>query len=238
MNQLIFDFLRLIASLLAVAVVLTMHEFAHAFIAYKCGDPTPKFSGRLSLNPMRHFDILGLVLFAFAGFGWAKPVPINPNNFRHYKRGLAFTAIAGVVTNYLSAFIFYPLLLIVISYVQTPFIALDTFLYYLFLFLYSYSLAFSVFNLIPLPPLDGWRVVEAVNRKRGKVYRFFEQYGYIILLILIAIHFLVEVLSNYQIFALAAKIFGYIDVLGYILDFVTLVVSKPITLLWGLIFNG
>ena len=136
MNQLIFDFLRLIASLLAVAVVLTMHEFAHAFIAYKCGDPTPKFSGRLSLNPMRHFDILGLVLFAFAGFGWAKPVPINPNNFRHYKRGLAFTAIAGVVTNYLSAFIFYPLLLIVISYVQTPFIALDTFLYYLFLFLY------------------------------------------------------------------------------------------------------
>ncbi len=238
MNQLIFDFLRLIASLLAVAVVLTMHEFAHAFIAYKCGDPTPKFSGRLSLNPMRHFDILGLVLFAFAGFGWAKPVPINPNNFRHYKRGLAFTAIAGVVTNYLSAFIFYPLLLIVISYVQTPFIALDTFLYYLFLFLYSYSLAFSVFNLIPLPPLDGWRVVEAVNRKRGKVYRFFEQYGYIILLVLIAIHFLVEVLSNYQIFALAAKIFGYIDVLGYILDFVTLVVSKPITLLWGLIFNG
>lgn len=238
MNQLIFDFLRLIASLLAVAVVLTMHEFAHAFIAYKCGDPTPKFSGRLSLNPMRHFDILGLVLFAFAGFGWAKPVPINPNNFRHYKRGLAFTAIAGVVTNYLSAFIFYPLLLIVISYVQTPFIALDTFLYHLFLFLYSYSLAFSVFNLIPLPPLDGWRVVEAVNRKRGKVYRFFEQYGYIILLVLIAIHFLVEVLSNYQIFALAAKIFGYIDVLGYILDFVTLVVSKPITLLWGLIFNG
>lgn len=238
MNQLIFDFLRLIASLLAVAVVLTMHEFAHAFIAYKCGDPTPKFSGRLSLNPMRHFDILGLVLFAFAGFGWAKPVPINPNNFRHYKRGLAFTAIAGVVTNYLSAFIFYPLLLIVISYVQTPFIALDTFLYYLFLFLYSYSLAFSVFNLIPLPPLDGWRVVEAVNRKRGKVYRFFEQYGYIILLVLIAIHFLVEVLNNYQIFALAAKIFGYIDVLGYILDFVTLVVSKPITLLWGLIFNG
>ena len=238
MNQLIFDFLRLIASLLAVAVVLTMHEFAHAFIAYKCGDPTPKFSGRLSLNPMRHFDILGLVLFAFAGFGWAKPVPINPNNFRHYKRGLAFTAIAGVVTNYLSAFIFYPLLLIVISYVQTPFIALDTFLYYLFLFLYSYSLAFSVFNLIPLPPLDGWRVVEAVNRKRGKVYRFFEQYGYIILLVLIAIHCLVEVLSNYQIYALAAKIFGYIDVLGYILDFVTLVVSKPITLLWWLIFNG
>ena len=236
MSQLIFDFIRLMASLLAVAVVLTMHEFAHAFIAYKCGDPTPKFAGRLSLNPLRHFDMLGLVLFAFAGFGWAKPVPINPNNFRHYKRGLTFTAIAGVVTNYLSAFIFYPLMLIVISYVQTPLIALDSFLYYFFLFLYSYSLAFCVFNLIPLPPLDGWRVVEAVNRKRGKVYRFFEQYGNIILLVLIGIHFLVNILSNYQIFALAAEIFSYVDVLGYILDFVTLIVSKPITLLWGLVF--
>ncbi len=236
MSQLIFDFIRLMASLLAVAVVLTMHEFAHAFTAYKCGDPTPKYSGRLSLNPMRHFDILGLVLFAFAGFGWAKPVPINPNNFRHYKRGLTFTAIAGVVTNYLSAFIFYPLMLIVITYVQTPLVALDSFLYYFFLFLYSYSLAFSVFNLIPLPPLDGWRVVEAVNRKRGKIYRFFEQYGYIILLVLIGIHFLVNILSGYQIFALAAQIFSYVDVLGYILDFVTLIVSKPITLLWGLVF--
>ena len=64
---------------------------------------------RLSLNPLRHFDVLGLCLFAVAGFGWAKPVPINPNNFRHYRRGLAMTALAGVVMNYLTAFLFYPL---------------------------------------------------------------------------------------------------------------------------------
>ena len=236
MNQLIFDFLRLLASLLAVAVVLSLHEFAHAFVAYKSGDPTPKYAGRLTLNPMRHFDILGLVLFAFAGFGWAKPVPINPNNFTHYKRGLTLTAIAGVVTNYLSAFLFYPLLLVVLNYLSTPFFALDTFLFHFFILLYTYSLAFCVFNLIPLPPLDGWRVVQAVNRKRGRVYHFFEQYGYIILLVLIGIHFLVGILSNYAIFSLAATIFGYIDILGYIMEFVTYIASKPITLLWGLVF--
>ena len=110
----------MLASFLAVAIVLSLHEFSHAFIAYKCGDVTPKMNGRLTINPLAHFDILGLVLFAFAGFGWAKPVPINPFNFRHYKRGLAFTAIAGVVMNYLTAFLFYPLFLLVVTYLVLP----------------------------------------------------------------------------------------------------------------------
>ena len=72
---------QLIASFLAVALVITLHEFAHAFVAYKCGDPTAKFSGRMTLNPIKHFDPLGILMFALAGFGWAKPVPINPYNF-------------------------------------------------------------------------------------------------------------------------------------------------------------
>ena len=112
--QNLFSFiLSLLASFLAVAIVLTLHEFSHAFVAYKCGDPTPKWNKRLTLNPLAHFDIFGLVLFAFAGFGWAKPVPIDPNNFRNYKRGLALTAVAGVVANYLSVIVFYPLSLLV-----------------------------------------------------------------------------------------------------------------------------
>ena len=74
-------FLPLIASFLAVMVVITLHEFSHAFVAYKCGDPTAKFSGRLTLNPVKHFDLLGILSFALVGFGWAKPVPVNPNNF-------------------------------------------------------------------------------------------------------------------------------------------------------------
>lgn len=237
MDQIILKFISLAASFVAVALVLSMHEFAHAFVAYKCGDPTPKFAGRLTMNPMRHFDLLGLLLFAFAGFGWAKPVPINPNNFRHYKRGLTLTAIAGVAINYLSVFFFYPLFLLALLYLSTPLIALDVFLKEFTLFLCTYSLSFCVFNLIPLPPLDGWRVVEALNHKRGKVYRFFEKYGYIILLVLIGIHFLVNILSSYTAFYFAAQIFGYIDILGYILSYVTDFIAQPIYLLWGLVFR-
>ena len=159
MDQIILKFISLAASFVAVALVLSMHEFAHAFVAYKCGDPTPKFAGRLTMNPIRHFDLLGLMLFAFAGFGWAKPVPINPNNFRHYKRGLTLTAIAGVAINYLSVFFFYPLFLLALLYLSTPLIALDVFLKEFTLFLCTYSLSFCVFNLIPLPPLDGSRVL-------------------------------------------------------------------------------
>ena len=93
-----------------------------------------------------------------------------------------------------------------------------------------------MFNLIPLPPLDGWRVVEAVNRRRGKVYRFIQKYGYIFLIVLIGIHFLVQILDNYSAFALAARIFGYIDILGYIMTYVTDFIAQPIYLLWGLVF--
>lgn len=79
--------LKLIASFLAVVVVLTLHEFAHAFVAYKCGDPTPKWNRRLTLNPARHFDLMGLIFFTLVGFGWAKPVPVNPDNFKKYRLG-------------------------------------------------------------------------------------------------------------------------------------------------------
>ena len=226
----------LVASFLAVTIVLTLHEFAHAFVAYKCGDPTPKWNRRLTLNPLAHFDILGLVLFAFAGFGWAKPVPIDPNNFRNYKRGLALTAVAGVVANYLSVIVFYPLSLLVALYVKTPYVFFNEFLREFTEYLWLYSLSFCVFNLIPLPPLDGWRVVEALNKRRGRVFRFFQQYGYIILIVLIGIHFLTNVLSGYAVFAFAAKIFGYIDILGYIMTYVTSFIAQPVYLLWGLVF--
>ena len=231
-----YDFLRIIASFIAVAVVLSLHEFAHAFVAYKCGDVTPKLNGRLTINPIAHFDLLGLLMFTFAGFGWAKPVPINPYNFRHYKRGLGFTAVAGVVMNYITAFLFYPVYLLILRFVNLPWEPVNFFLSTLPLLMYSYSLAFCVFNLIPLPPLDGWRVVEAVNHKRGRVFRFFQRYGNIILLVLIGIHFLVNILSRFEYFVIASQIFSYIDILGYIMDFVTHYLGWPITALWGLIF--
>ena len=204
----------LVASFIAVAIVLSLHEFAHAFVAYKCGDPTPKMAGRLTVNPIAHFDILGLLMFTFAGFGWAKPVPINPFNFRHYKRGLGLTAVAGVVMNYITAFLFYPIYLLFVRFINLPWEPINYFLQMLPWLMYTYSLSFCVFNLIPLPPLDGWRVVEAVNRKRGKVFRFFQRYGNIILLVLIGIHFLVNILGRFEYFVIAAQIFGLYHGIG------------------------
>ena len=219
----------ILAQFLAVAVVLTFHEFAHAFAAYKCGDPTAKFSGRMTLNPIKHFDPLGICMFAVAGFGWAKPVPINPNNFDNYRKGCLWTSVAGVLMNYVMAFVFYPLFVLVIRYV-CPLVYgtyMEIFLYYLFWCAFSCSLSFCVFNLIPLYPLDGFRIVEATNKRSGKVYWFLKAYGQYILLGLVLLH----------IFAGRVPFLGYIDILGYIMDFAIDFLGKPITLFWNWILG-
>ena len=229
MEQFLSYLVVLIAQFLAVMAVITVHEYAHAFVAYKFGDPTAKFAGRMSLNPMRHFDPLGIVMFAVVGFGWAKPVPINPNNFNNYKKGSLWTSSAGVIANYLMAFLFYPLFILVVYYILPPLYGkyMASFLYYLFNGLVVFSLSFCVFNLLPFYPLDGFRIVDATNNRRGKVYWFLKQNGYQILLGLILIHFL----------AGRIPVLGYIDILGYALDFAIGVFGRPITLFWNWIFR-
>jgi Zn-dependent protease len=223
--------IELIASFLAVVVVLTLHEFSHAFVAYKCGDPTPKWNGRLSLNPLRHFDILGLVCFTLVGFGWAKPVPINADNFKKYRLGLGLTASAGIIVNYISAFLFFPLYCVIFYYavpVMPDF--LSVFFDRLTYLLFAYSLSFCVFNLLPLYPLDGFRIVDAVNRRRGKVYRFLRNNGYIILLGLIIESFICDMFVRFGV-----GIMSYFDILGWFMQFATGIFGWPITALWGLI---
>ena len=228
---------RLIASFLAVVVVLTFHEFAHSFAAYRCGDPTPKWNGRLSLNPLRHFDPVGLVCFTLVGFGWAKPVPINPDNFKHYRRGLALTASAGVIMNYLMAFLVFPLYLVVFFYLHVP--VLSTFLYYLTFYLFAYSLSFCVFNLLPLYPLDGFRIVDACSRKHGKVYTFLRKYGYYILLFLIVESFICRIFTDYMGVAMLGetgyRVMSYLNILNWFMRFATEIFGYPIQALWGLI---
>ena len=222
--------IELIASFLAVMVVLTCHEFAHAYVAYKCGDPTAKLYGRLSLNPLKHFDILGLVCFTLVGFGWAKPVPIEPSNFKKYRLGLGLTASAGIVTNYVMAFFFYPLFLLVLNFMPAiPF--LTAFLTYLLYMLYAYSLSFCVFNLLPFFPLDGFRIVDALNKRRGKIFRFLRQYGYYILLFLIVESFLCRMLTPY------VGIMSYFNILGWIMQFAEKYLGFPILAVWGLAFQ-
>ncbi len=226
-------FLYLIASFLAVVVVLTLHEFAHAFVAYKCGDPTPKWNKRLTLNPVRHFDIMGLLCFTFVGFGWAKPVPVNPNNFRKYRLGSGLTASAGVIVNYISALIFFPFFILLVQYGTS---AIPQYLYYFLysfvLLLYSYSLSFCVFNLLPLYPLDGFRIVEACSRKHGKIYRFLRKYGHIILLFLIIESFICGIFVDFGVYQMA-----WFNILGYIMQFARKYIGFPIVALWSVIFG-
>lgn len=222
-------FLELLASFLAVLVVLTLHEFSHAFVAYKCGDPTPKWSGRLSVNPLRHFDLIGLICFTLVGFGWAKPVAINPNNFKKYRLGLALTSTAGVIMNYLCAFLFWPLFLVVLYYIPAD-VPIKAFLLPLTQYLCVYSLSFCVFNLLPFYPLDGFRLVDALNKRRGKVYRFLRQYGYYILLFLIVESFICRTFVNFGV-----EIMSMFNILGWIMQFATGIFGWPISAFWGLI---
>lgn len=227
----VYDLLQLIASFLAVVVVLTLHEFSHAYVACKCGDPTPKWNRRLSLNPLRHFDPLGLVCFAFVGFGWAKPVAINPNNFKSFRKGLFLTSSAGIITNYICAWLFFPLYFAVACYGQELPPLLYYFLSMLTYFFFAYSLSFCVFNLLPLYPLDGFRIVDALNRRRGRVYRFLREYGYWILLGLIAESFICRIFyQNLGIYQME-----YYDILGWFMKFATEIFGWPIRKLWGLV---
>ena len=222
-------FVELLASFLAVMIVVCLHEYAHAYVANKCGDPTAKWSGRLTLNPLAHFDPLGILMFALIGFGWANPVPINPNNFKNYKRGCLLTSAAGVIVNYICAFAFYPVFVLVLEFVIPIFSGkyVSVFLFYLFYCIVVYSLSFCVFNLLPFYPLDGFRIMDTLSKKRGKIYWFLREHGHKILIGLILIS------------ALADRIWflSYIDLLGFILNIAISVFGKPITLFWNWLFE-
>lgn len=226
-----FDYLiELVASFLAVVAVLTIHEFAHAFVAFRCGDPTPKWSGRLSLNPAKHFDLAGLVCFTLVGFGWAKPVPVNPQNFRRYRLGLGLTASAGIAANYILAFLVYPIFLVVL-YFMPQIVFLTDFLTSLTYFLFAYNLSFFVFNLLPLYPLDGFRILDAADNRKGRVYRILYRNGQIILLALIAESFICNLFVRFGIAEMS-----WFNILGWFMRFATEILGWPITALWGLAF--
>ena len=168
--------------LFALILAFVMHEFAHAFTAYKLGDPTPKAMGRLTLNPLKHLDPFGMVAFLLVGFGWAKPVEINPMNLKKYRRDMFLVSIAGVFTNIVLAFIFSALFLLFIKFGSLS----NSFLYFIYYFL-QYSLVINIslfiFNLLPIYPLDGFNVLKSVFRLNNKFLSFMYKYGSIIMLV-------------------------------------------------------
>ena len=154
-------FIMLLVSYAAVVfLTLPLHEWAHAFVATKLGDPTPRWHGRLSLNPMKHLDMIGTAMLVLFGFGFAKPVPVNPRYFKNPRAGMALVALAGPVSNLLLATVSMGLCRLMFEF-MTPNQTVITILYYaaeVFLMISIVNISLAVFNLLPIPPLDGYRV--------------------------------------------------------------------------------
>ena len=160
------NFAQLLLNLVAVLIALTIHEYAHGYAAYKLGDNTAHSLGRLTLNPIKHLDPFGALCMLLFHFGWAKPVPINPRNFKNPKRDFAITAVAGPLTNVVVSFITaFFLLLSSKLFVKTESAMLNNIQLYTTLFLYLFhviNLGLGIFNLIPIPPFDGSRILNVV----------------------------------------------------------------------------
>ena len=168
----------------AVLLCLTVHETCHGLAAYALGDPTAKSMHRLSLNPLHHIDWFGLAMMFAAGFGWAKPVPVDPRYFKKPKQGMAVTALAGPVSNFLLA-----VLLILISkaiYLYAPYTAVWDAVFTFCLYTAApLSIGLGLFNLLPIPPLDGSKVLGVLlpDEAYSELMRY-ERYGILLLLAL------------------------------------------------------
>ena len=216
-----------LASFLAVLIVLPCHEFAHAFAAVKNGDETPKYAGRYTLNPFAHFDPLGLVMLILLRFGWAKPVPVNPDNFRNYKKGCIGVSVAGVLANIALAIIFCPVYLLVakkgILLIKAQWAEyINALIYYFFYSLFYMNIGLFVFNLLPIYPLDGFRLYDALTTRHGKFYYFLRQNSFYIMIAILLLGYAGDMLG-----------LPWLDIVGMLVKYV----SMPILYLWRLILG-
>ena len=176
----------MLLAVIPALICITLHELSHGFVAYKLGDNTAKNMGRLTLNPIKHIDIFGLIMMVVFKFGWAKPVPVNMRNFKNPKHDMAITALAGPLSNVLICCVvlfIYGLVYLPCNLAGTEFAG--SLLYAVYITAYL-SIALAIFNIIPIPPLDGSKVLFSLMSDEGymKLMRY-ERYGMLLLLALI-----------------------------------------------------
>lgn len=170
-----------------IVIGISFHEYGHAAVSYKLGDPTPKMQGRLTVNPAAHIDILGLLCLIFAGFGWGVPVQIDPRYYKHRRRDEFLVAIAGVVMNLIIAVIFsIALKAVVVFWSGYASSVAGRTLFQIIYYTIMINVMLMIFNLLPVPPLDGFNIVTQIfDLKKYSWYWKFYQYGWYILLFLI-----------------------------------------------------
>lgn len=219
--------LGIILSLPGLFLAISIHEFAHGWAAYKLGDNTAKYSGRLSLNPLAHFDLVGTISLLIFRFGWAKPVPINPNNFKNRRKGIIIVSLAGPFANLISAVVFAFILAIAGKLMGFPsFNSIFGVSGYLFsggitsvrgiavmlpilYYCVILNIGLMAFNLIPIPPLDGSKVLlELLPYRAREVFYNFERYSFLILMILLVTDTLNPILSF-----VTSGIYGFIEMI-------------------------
>ena len=239
------DIATILLSALAALVALTIHEFAHGYVAYKLGDDTAKSLGRLSLNPIKHLDPFGALCMVLFHFGWAKPVPINPRNFKNPRRGFAITACAGPLTNIIVGFFtafLYLLCLYNIKETDSLFLnnlQVNTTLFLMYFF--SINIGLGIFNLIPVPPFDGSRILNVILPQRlyFKVMKYERQiyFGVIGWLFLgqyvYSALISIPIIARTPILATVAKLFSLSDILSDTI----MVIANGMLSFWIFIFG-
>lgn len=208
--------LMLLAIVIVGAFAIMLHEVSHGYAAYLNGDYTAKYAGRLTLNPLKHFDILGTIMMLLVGFGWAKPVPIDSRNFRSYRKGMLMTSLAGVTMNLMLAIValiglcivtaIFGAADIVVSMVGVLYYGAGSsaaaryayqFFYYLCAYGVTINMTLFLFNLIPIYPLDGFRVVETLAKPDNAYVRFNYRYGNFLLIGVILIFTIFGYIARY-----------------------------------------
>lgn len=177
-----------IINLPGILIAIVCHEFAHGFMAYILGDNTAKDNGRLTLNPIKHIDPVGFICMLIFRFGWAKPVPINPNNFKNRKRDTFLVSVVGIGTNFVIAI----LVTIIIVYLPIR----NVYLYNILLITIMYNIMLGVFNILPFPPLDGSKMLASLLPTKIEYYFYkYERYLYFILILFIATNWISRIMS-------------------------------------------